>query len=135
MSESYEVPGGLYYTKEHVWLRVENKKATLGITDYAQKKLREVIYVELPNVGQKVEENEPIATLESVKASAEVYSPIGGKVVEVNSKLVDSPELVNDDPYGEGWIVKLEIVDKSQLEKLMESDEYIKYLEDLEESQ
>jgi len=135
MSESYEVPSDLYYTKEHVWLRVENKKATLGITDYAQKKLREVIYVELPNVGQKVEENEPIATLESVKASAEVYSPIEGKVIEVNSKLVDSPELVNDDPYGEGWIVKLEIVDESQLEKLMESDEYTKYLEDLEESQ
>ena len=135
MSESYEVPSDLYYTKEHVWLRVENKKATLGITDYAQKKLREVIYVELPNVGQKVEENEPIATLESVKASAEVYSPIEGKVIEVNSKLVDSPELVNDDPYGEGWIVKLEIVDEGQLEKLMESDEYTKYLEDLEESQ
>ncbi len=135
MSESYEVPSDLYYTKEHVWLRVENKKATLGITDYAQKKLREVIYVELPNVGQKVEENEPIATLESVKASAEVYSPIEGKVIEVNSKLVDSPELVNDDPYGEGWIVKLEIVDEGLLEKLMESDEYTKYLEDLEESQ
>lgn len=135
MSESYEVPSDLYYTKEHVWLRVENKKATLGITDYAQKKLREVIYVELPNVGQRVEENEPIATLESVKASAEVYSPLEGKVIEVNSKLVDSPELVNDDPYGDGWIVKLEIVDEGQLEKLMESDEYIKYLEDLEESQ
>lgn len=134
MSESYEVPEDLLYTREHVWIHVEGKVATIGITDYAQKKLREVIYVELPNVGQKVEENEPIATLESVKASAEIYSPIEGKIIEVNSKLIDSPELINEEPYEDGWIAKLEISDEGGLEKLMEPDEYRKYLEDLEES-
>ena len=134
MAETYEIPEDLLYTKEHVWLRVKGKSATVGITDYAQKKLREIIYVELPNVGQNVGENEPLATLESVKASAEVYSPIEGKVIEVNSKLIDSPELINDDPYEEGWIVRVEMSEESELEKLMEADEYRKYLEDLEES-
>ena len=106
---------------------------TIGVTDYGQKKLREVVYVELPTVGQRVEEGEAIATLESVKASAEVYTPASGKVIEVNSKLVDSPELVNDDPYGEGWIAKIELEEEREFEDLMEPDEYRKYLEDLEE--
>jgi len=103
------------------------------VTDYGQKKLREVVYVELPTIGQRVEEGEAIATLESVKASAEVYTPASGKVIEVNSKLVDSPELVNDDPYGDGWIAKIELEEEREFEDLMEPDEYRKYLEDLEE--
>jgi len=133
MAEEYEVPDGLLYTRDHEWIKVEGNVITIGVTDYGQKKLREVVYVELPTVGQRVEEGEAIATLESVKASAEVYTPASGKVIEVNSKLVDSPELVNDDPYGDGWIAKIELEEERGFEDLMEPDEYRKYLEDLEE--
>jgi len=133
MAEEYEVPEGYLYTRDHEWIKVEGNMITIGVTDYGQKKLREVVYVELPTVGQRVEEGEAIATLESVKASAEVYTPASGKVIEVNSKLVDSPELVNDDPYGDGWIAKIELEEERKFEDLMEPDEYRKYLEDLEE--
>ena len=133
MAEEYEVPDGLLYTRDHEWIKVEGNVITIGVTDYGQKKLREVVYVELPTIGQRVEEGEAIATLESVKASAEVYTPASGKVIEVNSKLVDSPELVNDDPYGDGWIAKIELEEEREFEDLMEPDEYRKYLEDLEE--
>ena len=133
MAEEYEVPEGLLYTRDHEWIKVEGNVITIGVTDYGQKKLREVVYVELPTVGQRVEEGEAIATLESVKASAEVYTPASGRVIEVNSKLVDSPELVNDDPYGDGWIAKIELEEERKFEDLMEPDEYRKYLEDLEE--
>ena len=133
MAEEYEVPEGYLYTRDHEWIKAEGNVITIGVTDYGQKKLREVVYVELPTVGQKVEEGEAIATLESVKASAEVYTPASGKVIEVNSKLVDSPELVNDDPYGDGWIAKIELEEERKFEDLMEPDEYRKYLEDLEE--
>jgi len=133
MAEEYEVPDGLLYTRDHEWIKVEGNVITIGVTDYGQKKLREVVYVELPTIGQRVEEGEAIATLESVKASAEVYTPASGRVIEVNSKLVDSPELVNDDPYGDGWIAKIELEEERGFEDLMEPDEYRKYLEDLEE--
>jgi len=133
MAEEYEVQEGLLYTRDHEWIKVEGNVITIGVTDYGQKKLREVVYVELPTIGQRVEEGEAIATLESVKASAEVYTPASGKVIEVNSKLVDSPELVNDDPYGDGWIAKIELEEEREFEDLMEPDEYRKYLEDLEE--
>jgi len=133
MAEEYEVPEGYLYTRDHEWIKAEGNVITIGVTDYGQKKLREVVYVELPTVGQRVEEGEAIATLESVKASAEVYTPASGKVIEVNSKLVDSPELVNDDPYGDGWIAKIELEEERKFEDLMEPDEYRKYLEDLEE--
>ena len=133
MAEEYEVPEGLLYTRDHEWIKVERNVITIGVTDYGQKKLREVVYVELPTVGQRVEEGEAIATLESVKASAEVYTPASGRVIEVNSKLVDSPELVNDDPYGDGWIARIELEEERGFEDLMEPDEYRKYLEDLEE--
>ena len=133
MAEEYEVPEGYLYTRDHEWIKAEGNVITIGVTDYGQKKLREVVYVELPTVGQRVEEGEAIATLESVKASAEVYTPASGKVIEVNSKLVDSPELVNDDPYGDGWIAKIELEEERKFEDLMDPDEYRKYLEDLEE--
>ena len=133
MAEEYEVPDGLLYTRDHEWIKVEGNVITIGVTDYGQKKLREVVYVELPTIGQRVEEGEAIATLESVKASAEVYTPASGRVIEVNSKLADSPELVNDDPYGDGWIAKIELEEEKGFEDLMEPDEYRKYLEDLEE--
>jgi len=134
VSEAYEVPEEYLYTRDHEWIKVEGKVITIGITDYGQKKLREIVYVELPSIGQRVEEGEPIATVESIKASAEVYSPAEGKIIEVNSKLADSPELINEDPYGEGWIARIELPEERGFENLMEPEEYRKYLEDLEES-
>lgn len=134
MSSEYEVPEGYYYTREHEWIKIEKNKARVGITDYAQRKLREIIFVELPNVGQKIGRNETLATIESVKASADVYSPVAGKVSEVNSKLIDNPELVNEDPYGEGWIAVIELSEPIVHEDFMDPDEYVKYLEDLEEA-
>lgn len=135
MSSEYEVPEGYYYTREHEWIRVEKNRARVGITDYAQKKLREIIFVELPNVGLKIKQNETLATIESVKASADVYSPVTGRVIEVNSKLIDNPELVNEDPYGEGWIAVIELSEEVNYEDFMDADEYGKYLEDLEEAE
>ena len=100
----YEILEGLYYTREHEWLKVENEKCRIGITDYAQKTLHEVVYVDLPALGKLLAQNESIGTVESVKAVSEMYSPISGEVVGRNESLVNSPELVNQDPYGAAWI-------------------------------
>jgi len=134
LSEEYEVPEGYLYTKDHEWIKVEDRIVTIGITDYGQKKLRDIVHAELPSTGQTVEEGEVIATLESIKASTEVYSPVAGKVVEINAKLADSPELINEDPYDKGWIAKIELIEERDFGDFMEADEYKKYLEDLEES-
>lgn len=133
MSERYDVPDDLYYTKDHEWVRVEHKTGTVGITDYAQRKLREIIYVELPNVNTKVKQKETIATVESVKATSDIYSPVSGKIVEVNIRLADNPELINESPYEDGWIAKIELSDERELDNLMDSDEYRRYIESLEE--
>ena len=135
MSERYDIPDDLYYTKDHEWVRIERKMGVVGITDYAQKKLREIIYVELPNVNTKVKQKETIATIESVKATSDVYSPISGKIVEVNIRLADNPELINESPYEDGWIAKIEISDEKELDNLMEPDEYRRYIESLEEEE
>lgn len=135
MAERYHIPEeGYYYTRDHLWVRIEDNVATLGITDYGQKKLRDVVHIELPSVGQSIEEGEVLAVVESIKASVEIHSPIAGEVIEVNSKLIDSPELINEDPYGGGWIAKIEVSGELRTEDLMEADEYSKYIEDLEES-
>jgi len=134
LSEEYEVPEGYLYTKDHEWIKIEDNIITIGITDYGQKKLRDIVHVELPNIGQTVEEGEVVATLESIKASSEVYSPVTGKIVDVNAKLADNPELINEDPYEKGWIAKIEPTEERDFSDLMEADEYRKYLEDLEES-
>lgn len=133
MSEQYEVPDGLLYTKDHEWVRQEKKHVVVGITDYAQKKLREIIYVELPHINTKIRAREVLGTVESVKSTADVLSPVSGKVVEVNSELLDHPELLNESPYKDGWIAKIELSDPSELAKLMDADEYQRYLEELEE--
>jgi glycine cleavage system H protein len=134
LRDKYHIPEDYYYTNDHEWVKVEKKIATVGITDYAQKKLREVIYVELPNVNTKVQRKQTLASVESVKASADVYAPLSGKVIEVNTKLIDSPEIINESPYEDGWLVKLEISDESELNFLMDADEYARYLEELEEA-
>ena len=104
MKTDFEVPDELYYTKEHEWVRLEGDKCRVGVTDYAQNSLHEIVYVDLPKVGAKVTQAQSIGTVESVKAVADVYSPVTGEVLEVNETLSDAPELVNKKPYGEGWI-------------------------------
>lgn len=134
MSEEYEVLEGLYYTEEHEWLKVlEDGNALMGITDYAQKQLHEIVYVELPEVGREVERMESIGAVESVKAVSDIYSPIAGTIIDVNENLLDSPELLNEDPYGEGWIVKMEPRNlEAELEKLMSPEEYKRHIEALQ---
>ena len=105
MAEANNVPAELKYTKDHEWLRVEDDKCRIGITDYAQNSLHEVVYVDLPQVGRMLAQKETLGTVESVKAVSEIYSPVSGEVVEVNVTLVEAPELVNKQPYGEGWLI------------------------------
>ncbi|MFQ5722704.1 MAG: glycine cleavage system protein GcvH [Candidatus Aminicenantales bacterium] len=126
-------PNDFYYTQDHEWIKVEGEEATVGITEFAQKQLGDVVYVELPARGTKLEFHQSIGVIESVKAVSDIYSPVSGEVIEVNQKLNDSPELVNQDPHGQGWIIRLKIKDKSELQKLMTASEYEKFLEGIEE--
>ena len=132
MSFEYEVREGLLYSRNHEWVQVKGRIATIGVTDYVQRKLREVLYIELPNTNVKVARGQHVATIESVRASHEVRSPVSGKIVEVNARLVDSPELINEYPYESGWIFKVEISDANELSDLMDADEYSRYLTELE---
>ncbi len=134
MSEEYNIPTGYYYTREHLWIKPEDNVIVVGVTDYGQKKLRDVVNVELPSIGQTIEEGEVLAVVESIKASVELHSPVTGKVIEVNTRLADSPELINEEPYEGGWIAKIELSEERGFEDFMEADEYSKYIEDLEES-
>ncbi|HAR36078.1 MAG TPA: glycine cleavage system protein GcvH [Acidobacteria bacterium] len=125
-------PDNLYYTKDHEWLRVEGEEAVMGITDFAQKQLGDIIYVDLPQPGKVLEAHQPVGSVESVKSVSDVYSPISGEVVAVNSELAQTPDLINKDPHGQGWIVRLKIKDKSEINNLMKAADYEKYLEGLE---
>jgi glycine cleavage system H protein len=121
----------LRYTKEHEWVRVEGDVATVGISDYAQDQLGDVVYVELPEVGTRVEQSKELAVVESVKAASEVYAPVGGEVVEINEALNDDPSLVNSGAEGEGWFCRLRIKDPGELDKLMDEDAYKAYLAEI----
>ena len=118
------VPGDLKYTKDHEWVKVSGNSATIGITDYAQGELGDVVFVELPSVGDAVEQGGAFGTIEAVKAVSELYSPVSGKVTEINAALDDDPMVVNRDPYGDGWMIKVEVTDAGQLEKLLAADGY-----------
>lgn len=113
------VPKDLRYTRDHEWVRIEEGKARVGITDYAQKSLGDVVYVELPPLGKAVKKGERAATVESVKAVGEVFAPLSGEVVEVNEPLRKSPELINKDPYGQGWLFALAVADRAEIETLL----------------
>lgn len=119
-----ECPDDLKYTREHEWLLVEGKVATVGITDYAQEQLGDVVFVELPAVGDKVTKDEAMGVIESVKAVSDVYAPVSGTVIEVNDDLPDSTEMINEDPYGDGWMVKIELSDPTDVDDLLNSTEY-----------
>jgi glycine cleavage system H protein len=123
-------PEDLTYTKDHEWVRVKGEEATVGITDHAQQQLGDVVYVELPKVGDKFETSEPFGSVESVKAVSEIYMPLSGAVVEINDALNDSPELVNEDPYGDGWMIRIKIENLSQVDALLTSIEYEDYIKE-----
>lgn len=125
----YDLPDDLYYSKEHEWVRPEGNHALVGITDYAQKTLRDVVYVDLPPAGKVVKQFESLGAVESVKAASEIYSPVGGKVVAVNKELEDKPELLNQSPYDKGWLVRLEPGNlQMDLSKLLRASAYGEYL-------
>jgi glycine cleavage system H protein len=119
------------YSKDHEWVKIDGDTATVGITHYAQEQLGDVVFVELPEVGKKVEQGKQMATVESVKAASEVYAPISGEVLEVNSALADAPATVNEEAQGKGWFAKLKIADKGQLAGLMDEGAYKKFVEGL----
>ena len=125
-----EFPEDLKYTREHEWVLIDGSTATIGITDHAQHQLGDVVFVELPAVGDRVERSEAFGVVESTKAVSDVYAPLSGEVAEINDDLPDNPELINEDPYGDGWMVKITLGDKADLEDLMTADEYRKFIED-----
>jgi len=122
-------PEDLLYTKSHEWVKVEDDRAIVGVTSYAQDQLVEVVFVELPEEGKEVKAGDAVATLESVKAVSDVYAPVSGKIIEVNKQLENQPELVNQDPYGEGWIFIIEIVGEEELHGLMKASDYQSLIE------
>ncbi len=119
-----EIPEALQYTSEHEWVAIKDGVATIGITDYAQGELGDIVFVELPNKGDSTKHMEAFGTIEAVKAVSELYAPLSGEIQDVNNSLEEQPELINNDPYGEGWIIKLKIGDESELEKLLSAEDY-----------
>ncbi len=118
------------YTKDHEWLQVQGDTATVGITDFAQHELGDVVYVDLPEVGDTFEASEPFGSVESVKAVSEVFCPVGGEVIDVNSKLEDSPELINESPHAQAWMIKIRITNPEELKELLSAEEYEEYLQE-----
>jgi len=123
-------PEDLKYHKEHTWAKVSGKKATIGITDYAQNALGDIVYIDLPEVDANIEINSEIGEIESTKATSSIISPLSGRVIEVNEDLTETPETINEDPYGKGWIAVVEIDDIAEVNDLMDASEYEKYVEE-----
>jgi glycine cleavage system H protein len=123
-------PEDLKYSKEHEWVRVSGNIATIGVSDFAQDQLGEVVFVELPDEGEEFEKDDAFGVIESVKSVNDIYAPLSGKIVEVNDPVVDSPEIVNEDPYVEGWLVKIEISDPKELSELMSAKDYEAYIKE-----
>ncbi|RKX96540.1 MAG: glycine cleavage system protein GcvH [Spirochaetes bacterium] len=123
-----EIPKDLKYTNEHEWARIEGDIATVGITDYAQESLGDVVYIETPEIGTKVKKGEELGSIESVKAVSDVFSPISGEIVEVNEELADHPEYINQSPYDKGWIVKIKISNPEEADELMDNTKYEKFV-------
>lgn len=132
MSEA-DVESDFKYTKEHEWIQLEDNIATIGITDHAQKALGDLVFVELPTIGDDVSKGDTPIVVESYKAASDVYAPLSGEIVEINESLTESPEQVNQSPYEDGWLIKIKISDKSELDELMDADGYKEYLSELDE--
>jgi len=130
----YDIPDDLYYSREHEWVRIEDKNAVIGVTDYAQKSLHEVVYVETPKVDSQIEQFQSIGSVESVKSVSDIFTPVSGKIIETNGELVESPELVNEDPYVRGWIAKVQLANFDEdLKKLLTAEQYADCIKGLEE--
>ena len=127
---AYHIPEDNYYTKDHEWAQVDENIVTVGITEFAQNQLGEIVYVELPEEGQKVTQNQPFGVIESVKAVSDLYSPVSGTVIEINSPLSDDPAVLNDDPMNEGWLIRIEMDTEKELANLMRSPDYKKLIAD-----
>lgn len=123
-------PENLRYHKEHTWVKVSGKRATVGITDHAQEALGDIVYIDLPEVDSTIEANSEFTEIESTKATSSVIAPVSGTVIEVNEDLAESPEIINEDPYGKGWIAVIEMDNESELDDLMDASEYENYLEE-----
>ena len=129
--ETYEVPEGLYYSKDFEWIKIEGDKVRMGVTDYAQKSLREIVYAELPSAGEEVSQNEPYGTVESVKAVSDLVSAISGTIEEVNEGVQSKPELLNEDPYGEGWLLVVKPANlQDELANLMDFNKAVEWHKD-----
>ena len=124
------IPEDLKYTKDHEWARQREAVVVVGLTDHAQRQLGDVVYVELPNVGDRVEAGEPFGTVESVKAVSEIYAPVAGQITKVNEGLSDSPENINDEPYGDGWLIEIQMANASQVTELLTAAQYTDYIRD-----
>jgi glycine cleavage system H protein len=118
------IPEELKYTKDHEWARIEGDIAVIGITDYAQGELGDIVYIELPEVGTELETEQSFGTIEAVKAVSDLFVPVSGEVVEINTNLESSPEIVNEDPYGEGWMIKIRFSDKNEVDNLLNKSQY-----------
>ncbi len=125
---AYRIPEDNYYTKEHEWAQVDENIVTVGITEFAQNQLGEIVYVELPEEGQKVTQNQPFGVIESVKAVSDLYSPVSGTVIEVNNSLTDDPASLNDDPMNDGWLIRIEMDTEKELAQLMRAGDYKKLI-------
>ncbi|OQX97964.1 MAG: glycine cleavage system protein H [Bacteroidetes bacterium 4572_117] len=124
------IPNELKYTKDHEWLKVEGEIAFVGITDYAQGELGDIVFVEIETEGEQLSKEEAFGTIEAVKTVSDLNMPISGEVAEVNPKLEDTPELINEDPYGEGWLIKIKMEDTAELDGLMSAEEYKKHIDE-----
>ena len=118
------IPKELRYTEEHEWVKLDGNVATVGITDFAQSELGDIVYLEIDTLDAEINSNDVFGTVEAVKTVSDLFMPLNGKIIEVNSSLEDNPEVVNDDPYGEGWIIKIEVSNPSDIDSLMSSEEY-----------
>jgi glycine cleavage system H protein len=124
-----EIPEELKYTDEHEWAKIEDELVVIGITDYAQDALGEIVYIELPSEGDEITKGDSFGGVESTKSVSDLYAPVSGEVVEVNESLLDSPETINEDPYGDGWLIKVRIHDSDEFDELMDSEQYSEFIE------
>jgi glycine cleavage system H protein len=124
------VKDDLYYSEDHEWIREEEDYLLIGITDFAQEELGDIVFVELPEVDEEFDKDDSFGVLESVKAVSDTFIPISGRVIEVNEDLIDNPELINDDPYGDGWLIKVDPADDSELDELLSAEEYAEFIEE-----
>jgi len=123
------IPEKLHYTEEHEWVRVDGEEAVVGITDFAQKELGDIVFVEVETIDETLARGEAFGTIEAVKTVSDLFMPVGGNVLELNEKLEDNPELINKDPYGDGWIIRVKMTDKAELDKLLDNKGYASKIE------